>query len=78
MIANDLLRNAAQSCSKDVVSIGTGDLEDGLCDEASENQVTFTGCEGGEDCFTSLVAIIGSVLLIGLSLQALCCFILLF
>eukprot|EP00435_Cladocopium_sp_Y103_P017907 s648_g4.t1 len=32
MIANDLLHSAAQSCSKDVVSIGTGNLEDGLCD----------------------------------------------
>ena len=38
MIANDLLHSAAQSCSKDVVSIGTGNLEDGLCAGASEGQ----------------------------------------
>ena len=36
MIANDLLHSAAQSCSKDVVSIGMGQLEDGLCDRALE------------------------------------------
>lgn len=35
MIANDLLHSAAKSCSKDVVSIGMGQLEDGLCDAAS-------------------------------------------
>ena len=38
MIANDMLHSAAQSCSKDVVSIGTGNLEDGLCAGDSEGQ----------------------------------------
>ena len=38
MIANDLVHSAAQSSSKDVVSIGMGALEDGLCEAASESQ----------------------------------------